>query len=148
MQPLAVGRYLAANIPDAELLEVEGEDHFCFTTPNWHELTTRLSDFLCGVEADDLAQGAFAAPFERPALASAGRLAVREREATLSRQGAVWTVGFRGRSFGVPHVRGLCDLHYLVLHPQVDVHITERDAAGAEPAASRSGPRRRRMRNG
>jgi pimeloyl-ACP methyl ester carboxylesterase len=139
VQPLAVGRYLAANIPDAELLEVEGEDHFCFTMPNWHELTTRLNDFLRGVEAGDLLPATSVPFFEGPAHTSVRRLAVREREATLSRQGAVWTLGFRGQSFGVPDVRGLSDLHYLVLHPHVDVHITELDAAGAGPAAARVG---------
>ena len=49
VQPVAAGRYLAAHIPNAELLEVEGEDHFCFTMPSWHELTTRVNDFFCGV---------------------------------------------------------------------------------------------------
>lgn len=139
VQPLAVGRYLAANIPGAALLEVEGEDHFCFTMPNWHELTTRLNDYFCGVETGDLGPATPAPLFESPAHSSARRLAVREREATLSRQGAVWTIGFRGQSYGVSHLRGLGDLHYLVHHPHVDVHITELDAAGAEPTAFRAG---------
>jgi len=134
VQPPAVGRYLAANIPDAELWEVAGEDHFCFTMPNWHEVTSRLNDFLTGAETHELAPAPSPA-FARTAHASASRLKVREREATLSRQGSVWTIAYRNQRHGLSHVRGLCDLQYLVLHPHIDVHISELDAAGSEPAA-------------
>jgi len=136
--PPGVGRYLAANIPNAELWEVEGEDHFCFTMPNWHELTTRLGDFLAGVESghlDPAPPSAFASPAPSPI----PRLTAREREARLSRQGAVWTIAYRGQSYGLSHLRGLCDLQYLVLHPHVDVHIGELDVASLEAAAASTG---------
>lgn len=138
VQPSAVGRYLAANIPDAELLEIEGEDHFCFTMPNWYELTTRLNDFFCGVESGDLSP---APPATSSSVSSASTrsLTVREREARLSRQGAVWTIAYRGQSHGLSHLRGLCDLQYLVLHPRIDVHVSELDAGGREPTDSGAG---------
>jgi len=134
VQPLATGRYLAANIPGAQLWEVEGDDHFCFTMPSWYELTTRVNDFLCGAEA-----GAPAAENPQPFTQSAGNelspgLAVRERSAALRRSGAVWTIAFGGRSHGLSHVRGLCDLQYLLLHPHLEVHVGDLDAASAEPA--------------
>lgn len=135
VQPPAVGRYLAANIPDAELLEVEGEDHFCFTMPNWYEVTTRLNDFFSGVESGDRSP---APPATSSSVSSASTrsLTVREREARLSRQGAVWTIAYRGQSHGLSHLRGLCDLQYLVLHPRIDVHVSELGAADLEPTAT------------
>lgn len=148
VQPVAVGRYLAANIPGAELLEVEGEDHFCFTMPNWHELTVRVSDFLCGVAPDDSVP-VTAPGFARDAQPPATRLDVRARTATLRRQGAVWTITHRNESHGLAHVRGLGDLHYLLLHPHVDVHIADLDAANVESATgagSDAGLRERRDR--
>lgn len=134
VQPVAAGRYLAANIPGAELLVVEGEDHFCFTMPSWHELTTRINDFLCGVEADAVSDGP-------PAIAAAGTtpaspLVVRDRAATLRREGAIWRIECGGRAHGLPHLRGLSDLQYLVLHPHVEVHVGDLDAAGGDASAA------------
>jgi pimeloyl-ACP methyl ester carboxylesterase len=134
VQPLAAGRYLAANIPGAELLEVEGEDHFCFTMPNWHEVTARLNDFLCGAESS--APAAENPPeITRSVQPSAPPLAVRDRAATLRRERVVWTVTFGGQRHGLSQVRGLCDLQYLLLRPHVDVHVGDLDAASAGPAA-------------
>jgi pimeloyl-ACP methyl ester carboxylesterase len=130
VQPVAVGRYLAAHIPGAELMEIDGADHFCFTMPNWDDLVTRLNDFFTGVNTPMTAQGA-----EPPSRGTEQPLtklrSLHERHATLRRQGAVWMLSFRGRTAGLAHVRGLSDLQYLLLHPHLD-------AAAAEQAASRT----------
>jgi class 3 adenylate cyclase/tetratricopeptide (TPR) repeat protein len=58
-------------------------------------------------------------------------------QSTFRRQGPVWTITFRGQTFGLPHVRGLADLQQLILHPGRELHSTR---------SSHSIPHRRRSR--
>ena len=46
--PRASGAYLAARIPGAELVELDGSDHFAFTQPDWRELVDRIIEFVTG----------------------------------------------------------------------------------------------------
>lgn len=134
VQPLAAGRYVAAHIPRAELLEVEGEDHFCFTMPSWYDLVTRVNDFLTG-EAQDV--GAAAPPPSAPRIAppSLGRLAIRAREATLRREGETWLLAWGDARYGLAHLRGLADLQSLLLRPGVHVHVRELEPGPADAKA-------------
>jgi len=46
--PIEAGRYLADKIPGAELVEIEGEDHFYWVMPNWREVNARWIEFVTG----------------------------------------------------------------------------------------------------
>ena len=48
--PVAGGRLLAELIPDAEYVEVPGEDHFAWIMPNWRELNDVLIEFATGTK--------------------------------------------------------------------------------------------------
>jgi tetratricopeptide (TPR) repeat protein len=52
-------------------------------------------------------------------------------EATFRRQGAVWTITYRGQTFGLPHVRGLLDLQHLLLHPAREIHVQALESLSA-----------------
>lgn len=46
--PVAGGRLLAELIPNAEYVEIPGEDHFAWIMPNWRELDDILIEFATG----------------------------------------------------------------------------------------------------
>lgn len=50
VSPVAAGRYLAAKIPGAELIEIDSDDHFCWTDGNWRTLAGHWTRFLTGEE--------------------------------------------------------------------------------------------------
>jgi class 3 adenylate cyclase len=46
--PVAAGRLLAANIPGAGYVEIEGEDHFCWIMPHWRKVVDSWLEFVIG----------------------------------------------------------------------------------------------------
>jgi class 3 adenylate cyclase/esterase/lipase len=46
--PVAAGRFLAAKIPGADYVEIEGEDHFCWIMPHWRKVVDRWLEFVIG----------------------------------------------------------------------------------------------------
>jgi class 3 adenylate cyclase len=58
--PVAGGRLLAELIPDAEYVEVPGEDHFAWIMPNWRELNDVLIEFATGTKVSRATTRTFA----------------------------------------------------------------------------------------
>jgi class 3 adenylate cyclase len=46
--PVAFGRTLGEIIPDARYLEVAGDDHFSWASPNWRDIVDPILEFLTG----------------------------------------------------------------------------------------------------
>src|SRR6266481_1012009 len=46
--PAAAGRFLAAKIPGAEYVEIEGDDHFLWVMPNWRKVMDTWLEFVIG----------------------------------------------------------------------------------------------------
>ena len=46
--PAAAGRFLAANIPGADYVEVEGDDHFCWVMPHRRKVVDPYLEFITG----------------------------------------------------------------------------------------------------
>jgi class 3 adenylate cyclase len=46
--PAASGRMLAARIPNAGYVAIEGEDHFCWLMPRWRTVVDRWLEFILG----------------------------------------------------------------------------------------------------
>jgi class 3 adenylate cyclase len=46
--PVAAGRFLAAKIPKADYVEIEGEDHFCWVMPHWRKVVDAWIEFVVG----------------------------------------------------------------------------------------------------
>jgi pimeloyl-ACP methyl ester carboxylesterase len=112
--PFELGRELAAAIPGAELVALEGTMHFPWLGD--------ASPVLAALGAD-------AAP---PPPAAGGDL-------VLGRDGDVWAIRYGGRTVHAKHSRGLADLALLVAHPGRRFHATElmhgepAPRAGADP---------------
>jgi len=99
--PFECGRQLAAAIPGATFLPLEGNSHV-----PWE------GDYRA------FAQGALeflGAPIERPAIQ--GDVGRNELEGALRRQGTVWEVTFAGRTVHLQHTKGLADLAVLLACP-------------------------------
>jgi class 3 adenylate cyclase/tetratricopeptide (TPR) repeat protein len=59
-------------------------------------------------------------------------------DGTFRRQGPIWTITYRGQTFGLPHVRGLAHLQQLVLQPGRELHVRTLDALDAEASSDAS----------
>jgi class 3 adenylate cyclase len=46
--PVAAGRFLAARIPGADYVEIEGGDHFCWVMPHWRKIVDTYLEFVIG----------------------------------------------------------------------------------------------------
>ncbi len=58
--PAMLGRVLAEVIPDAQYLEVAGDDHFSWALPNWRDILDPLIEFLTGTQVETVAVRRFA----------------------------------------------------------------------------------------
>jgi class 3 adenylate cyclase len=58
--PVAAGRYLAAKIPRAEYIEIEGEDHFCWVMPHWRKVVDAWLEFIIGTPPSTHSERSFA----------------------------------------------------------------------------------------
>lgn len=112
------GRTLAATLPRAELVTLEGTEHL-----PWDGDGRAVVDAACSF----LATGR--ALTERPVDASA----------ELRRDGEVWTVRFSGRTAQLGSGKGIVDLSRLLAHPGEEVHVL--DLLGGGSAARRDASR-------
>jgi len=101
--PFRAGRALAAALPCATFLPLEGDAHI-----PWYGDCAATSDAILAF----LGQAAVAA-------AAAPSSARRE----LCREGSLWRVSFGGSQTHVPHARGLADLAVLLANPDQEVHV-------------------------
>jgi pimeloyl-ACP methyl ester carboxylesterase len=102
--PFAHGRDVAARVPGAMLVPLEGRSHL-----PWH------GDPLPALEA--------LGSFLGQALNGASPVPVASNE--FRRIGEVWTIVFSGRTVHLKHSRGLSDLATLLAHPGQRFHATE-----------------------
>lgn len=58
--PVAGGRLLAELIPDAEYVEIDGDDHFAWIMPSWREIDDVLIEFATGTQVSRASTRAFA----------------------------------------------------------------------------------------
>jgi len=120
--PFEAGRRLAALLPAAELVPLEGSIHF-----PWYGDARATADaalrFLGG---------------SSPAVAPADRSADLEgRTGVFRREGDVWRIAFAGRTVHVKHAKGLADLATLLGRPGGGVPATELAHGG--PGGARTG---------
>lgn len=119
--PLEAGRDVAARIPGARLLMLEGDVHLPWFGES--DAQEAVSDFLSDP----------ASP------ASVRSEAVRAAEGELTRLGDVWSVGWRGQRFHLKHAKGLSDLATLVQNPGTPIAAIAL-ADGGEHAELRATP--------
>jgi pimeloyl-ACP methyl ester carboxylesterase len=115
--PFECGRRLAAAIPGAELVPLEGKCHVPWRGDG--EAFVRAVTALAGA-AESGAPG--------PNDASG--------DAELERRGNVWEIAYGGRRVHVEHVKGLGDLALLLAHPGRPIHAVDlaRGAVGSDEA--------------
>jgi class 3 adenylate cyclase len=58
--PVAAGRFLAARIPGADYVEIEGEDHFCWVMPHWRKIADAWLEFVIGTTPSARSERRFA----------------------------------------------------------------------------------------
>jgi pimeloyl-ACP methyl ester carboxylesterase len=105
------GRELAASLPNAELVTLNGNAHV-----PWIGDVPGVRDTVLRFLGTDVVTGAPDAPDSSAAGIFPGEL---------RRSGDVWTISFAGRSVYVKHARGLMDLAVLLTHPEQEVHVAE-----------------------
>jgi class 3 adenylate cyclase len=60
VSPVAAGRFLAARIPGADYVEMEGEDHFCWVMPYWRTVVDGWLEFATGTTPSARSERKFA----------------------------------------------------------------------------------------
>jgi pimeloyl-ACP methyl ester carboxylesterase len=128
--PFEAGRELAAGIPGARFVPLEGDAHL-FYFGDTGPLRRAIAEFL----GDPLEEA------ERPSSDAAKVPSAPEAtQGTFSKEGEFWTIACRGQVFRLRDVRGLAYIAYLLGHPGEEFHVLslagkqgEADAL-AEPA--------------
>lgn len=111
--PVSAGRELAACLPDAQWLTIEGDAHV-----PWLGDATAVVDHVRGFLGAAKAE-------ERDAAATGP---------SFRKRGDVWHLGFEGHAAVVKHARGLVDLALMLRHPGKEIHVAQL-WSGAETAA-------------
>jgi pimeloyl-ACP methyl ester carboxylesterase len=132
MIPFEAGRELAAGIPGARFVPLEGDAHIFFfgdTGP----LRRAIAEFL----GDPIEE------FRQPQTGSSKLSSAPEAvQGTFRREGEFWTVASWGEVFRLKDVRGLAYIAYLLGHPGEEFHVLslagKQGEAGelAEPASA------------
>jgi pimeloyl-ACP methyl ester carboxylesterase len=99
------GRKLAAGLPDATFVSLEGDCHL-----PWHGDQDSIIDVMCSFLLDRVEQ-------KRPNTS--------EGAAELRRDGEVWTVCFANRIVLIKDNKGLGDIAQLLTRPGDDIHVLE-----------------------
>jgi pimeloyl-ACP methyl ester carboxylesterase len=111
--PFEAGRELAAGIPGARFVPLEGDAHifyFCDTRP----LRRAIAEFL-GDPVEEAGQ-----PRTDAAKASS---AAQTTQGVFRREGEFWTIAYGSEVFRLRDVRGLAYIAYLLGHPRKEVHV-------------------------
>lgn len=107
------GRELAAGIPGARFVPLEGDAHvFCFN--DTRPLRRAIAEFL-----GDPIEDAAPPPSESPKAPSAPE----STRGIFRREGEFWTIACSGEVFRLRDVRGLAYIAYLLGHPREEVHV-------------------------
>jgi len=112
MVPFEAGLEVAAGIPGARFVPLEGDAHifyFCDTLPLRRAIAEILGDPIDGTgqpSADDSKS--------QPA---------PEAQGVFRKEGEFWTIASRGEVFRLRDVRGLGYIAYLLGHPREEVHV-------------------------
>ena len=111
--PFEAGRELAAEIPGARFVPLEGDAHIFFfsdTRPLLHAIAGFLGDPI--EEPERL-------PHSFPKLQSGPEAS----GGVFRREGEFWTIACWGEVFRLRHVRGLAYIVYLLGHPGEEIHV-------------------------
>jgi pimeloyl-ACP methyl ester carboxylesterase len=111
--PFEAGRELAAGIPGARFVPLEGDAHLFFFNDT-RPLLRAIAEFL-----DDPIKEA-----ERPSSDAAKVPSAPEAvPGIFSKEGEFWTIACRGEVFRLKDVRGLTYIAYLLGHPGEEFHV-------------------------
>jgi hypothetical protein len=111
--PFEAGRELAAGIPGARFVPLEGDAHLFFfgdTRP----LRRAIAEFLGDPIEEDRQPPADSAKSQSTPEAQAG---------VFRREGEFWTIACWDKTFRLKDVRGLAYISYLLGHPREEVHV-------------------------
>jgi pimeloyl-ACP methyl ester carboxylesterase len=111
--PFEAGRELAAEIPDARFVPLEGDTHIFFfgdTRP----LRRAVAEFLGDPIEEDK---------QPPADSAKSQSASEEQGGVFRREGEFWTIACWDKTFRLKDVRGLAYIAYLLGHPREELHV-------------------------
>jgi pimeloyl-ACP methyl ester carboxylesterase len=110
--PFEAGRELAAGIPGARFVPLEGDAHI-FYFNDTRSLQRAIAQFL-GDLIDEAGQ---------PSTDSSKSQSTREAQGVFRREGEFWTIACCGEVFRLRDVRGLAYIAYLLGHPREEIHV-------------------------
>jgi hypothetical protein len=130
MIPFEAGRELAAEIPGARFVPLEGDAHIFYfndTRPLRHAIAEFLGD-----------------PIEeagRPARDSAKSASTPQAQGVFRHEGEFWTIACWDKTFRLRDVRGLAYIAYLLGHPGEESHVLSlaSKAGGSQDALAEPG---------
>jgi pimeloyl-ACP methyl ester carboxylesterase len=111
--PFEAGRELAALIPGARFVPLEGDAHI-FYFGNTRPLRRAIAEFLGDPIEEDRQPSANSAKSQPTPEAQGG---------VFRREGEFWTIACRGEVFRIKDVRGLAYIAYLLGHPGEEFHV-------------------------
>jgi hypothetical protein len=124
--PFEGGRELAAGIPGARFLPLEGDAH-AFYFGDTRPLRRAIAEFL-GDPVEEVGR--------RPSESSKSLSAPEAAQGVFRREGEFWSIACRGEVFRLRDVRGLAYIAYLLGHPGEEFHVLSlASKAGAEALA-------------
>jgi pimeloyl-ACP methyl ester carboxylesterase len=118
--PLEGGRELAAGIPGARFVPLEGDAHTFFFNDTWPLLRT-VAEFLCDTIEEPGQPDTDAV--NSPSVPETAR-------GTFCREGEFWTIACWGEVFRLRDVRGLAYIAHLLGHPREEFHVLSLAAKG------------------
>jgi pimeloyl-ACP methyl ester carboxylesterase len=111
--PFEAGRELAAGIPSARFVPLEGDAHLFFFNDTRPQLRA-VAEFL----GDPVEE------FDQPPPDSAKSLAATEAlQGVFRKEGEFWTIACWDKTFRLRDVRGLAYIAYLLRHPGEEFHV-------------------------
>jgi pimeloyl-ACP methyl ester carboxylesterase len=113
MIPLEAGRELAAEIPSARFVPLEGDAHL-FYFNDTRPLLRAIAEFL-GDPIEEAGQPR--------TVAAKSSSAADTTQGVFRREGEFWTIACSGEVFRLRDVRGLAYIAYLLGHPREEVHV-------------------------
>jgi pimeloyl-ACP methyl ester carboxylesterase len=111
--PFEAGRELAAEIPEARFVPLEGDAHYPYMS-DARPLRRAIAEFLGDPIEDDRQPAADSAKFQP---------VTTEQGGVFCREGEFWTIACLGQVFRLKDVRGLAYIAYLLAHPREEVHV-------------------------
>jgi pimeloyl-ACP methyl ester carboxylesterase len=127
--PLEAGRELAAGIPGARFVPLEGDAHI-FYFGDRRPLRRAIAEFLGDPMEED----------RQPAADSAkSDPTTKEQGDVFRREGEFWTIAAGGEVLRLKDVRGLAYIAYLLGHPREEIHVLSLASKGEAKQAEADG---------